>query len=219
MELTLKNISKRFGELVVLDEISASFSSGQSYAILGRSGSGKSTLLNIASGLDIPTSGDVCYDSKSILSLSSDQRARMRNARVGFIFQSHQLLPEFTVLENVAMPLFIRGVGQTEAYKNAENILSQVGLTARLSHRPAQLSGGEQQRVSIARALVTAPEMVFADEPTGSLDPTTAAGVWSMIKEMTKDKLLIVVTHDTELASSLDHRLGMISGGKLEYRD
>lgn len=216
MEIKLSDLSKSFGALSVLSKVNAVFTSGHSFAITGKSGAGKSTLLNLISGLDIPTSGEVLYNDKSIYSLTTDGRARLRNKQVGFIFQFHQLLPEFTAAENVAMPLFIRGMADGPALAEAEKILTKVGLGARLSHRPTELSGGEQQRVAVARALVTQPSVVVADEPTGSLDTTTAGEVWEMIRDFCRDRLLLVVTHDRELASSLDHRFEMIPGGSLE---
>ena len=219
MILSLNNVERRFGELVVISGITANFVSGRSYAIYGKSGSGKSTLLNIMSGLDIPTAGEVRYDNTNLFSLSTDQRARIRNQQVGFIFQFHQLLPEFSALENVAMPLFIRGIPEDEALGRADKLLATVGLSARVKHRPSQLSGGEQQRVSVARALVTEPDIVFADEPTGSLDHATSNAVWGLVREMCKDRLLVVVTHDNELVGTVDERLEMVSGGKLETRN
>jgi lipoprotein-releasing system ATP-binding protein len=215
-EIIVRNLTKRFGELSVLSGVNAVFSSGNSYAIIGKSGSGKSTLLNLMTGLDIPTSGEVLYNGKDLFSLDTDGRARLRNQQVGFIFQFHQLLPEFTAAENVAMPLFIRGTPEQSALASAEAILSKVGLASRVNHRPAELSGGEQQRVAVARALITEPDLVVADEPTGSLDAVTAAEVWGIIRESCRDRLLVVVTHDKELASSLDHRFEMVAGGVLE---
>lgn len=216
IEIRIANLTKRFGNLTVLAGINACFTSGSSYAIVGKSGSGKSTLLNLISGLDIPSSGEVLYNSCNIFSLDTDGRARLRNTQVGFIFQFHQLLPEFTAAENVAMPLFIRGASEASAMDAANKILARVGLQDRVGHRPVELSGGEQQRVAVARALVTEPEVIVADEPTGSLDSETAAEVWKIIRETCRNRLLVVVTHDSELASSLDHKFEMVPGGILE---
>jgi lipoprotein-releasing system ATP-binding protein len=221
MQIRLENLTKSYQdadrELEVIRDVTFLFPAKGSIAIIGRSGIGKSTLMHLLGGLDVPTRGRVWYDEKAISELPSDERAAFRARQVGFIFQFHHLLPEFSALENVAMPLTIGGVGDHEAFEAARELLIRMGLKNRVHHRPSQLSGGEQQRVAIARALVAKPRVVLADEPTGNLDVTTAAEVQSVVLELNKElqSTLIVVTHNHELARSMDLVVEMMPGGEL----
>lgn len=204
-------------ELVVIEGLSFVFPVTGSVAITGRSGIGKSTLMHLLGGLERPTSGKVICAGQDISVLDAEALAAFRSRTVGFVFQFHHLLPEFSALENVTLPLLIAGVKQSEADDRAEALLTRVGLKARLKHRPSQLSGGEQQRVSIARALINRPRVLLADEPTGNLDIKTAREIQDLLQEMNNDldNLLIVVTHLGELARSMDCVLEMEPGGRL----
>ncbi|MFN4896453.1 MAG: ABC transporter ATP-binding protein [Pseudomonadota bacterium] len=221
MHIRLESLTKSYQdadrELTVIRDLSFSFPERGSVAIIGRSGIGKSTLMHLLGGLDTPTSGRVLYDGQAISELSSDQRAAFRARKVGFIFQFHHLLPEFSALENVAMPLTIAGVADDSAFEQSAELLARMGLKSRVSHRPSQLSGGEQQRVAIARALVAKPRVVLADEPTGNLDVATAAEVQSIVLELNRElqNTMIVVTHNHELAKSMDVVVEMMPGGEL----
>lgn len=221
MQVRVKNLTKSYRdadrELVVIKDLTFSFPESGSVAIIGRSGIGKSTLMHVLGGLDLPSKGSVFYDDQEVSALSPDARAAFRARKVGFIFQFHHLLPEFSALENVAMPLTIAGVSDDEAYQVAAQLLGRLGLAKREGHRPSQLSGGEQQRVAIARALVAKPRVVLADEPTGNLDVRTAQEVQSIVLEMNKElhNTLIVVTHSQELARSMDMVVEMEPGGGL----
>lgn len=190
---------------------------GESLAVTGPSGIGKSTLLHILGLLDRPSSGTLLLSEQDMLLVGDDQRAQIRNRRIGFVFQFFQLLPEFSALENVLMPGIIAGERRSELKKRAEKLLDDVGLSHRLSHRPGELSGGEQQRVAIARALIMNPDVVLADEPTGNLDPETGREIEMLLKQLNDSRktTLIVVTHKESLARSLDRRVGLV-GGKLE---
>ena len=205
-----QGVSKRFKEgsldVEVLKGINLSIKKSEKIAILGASGSGKSTLLHILGGLDLPTQGKVFVQGKDLSTLSEAQRGELRNKSLGFIYQFHHLLPEFSALENVAMPLLIGDHTVTEAQEKAVDMLSKVGLEHRLEHKPAQLSGGERQRAAIARALVTNPRAVLADEPTGNLDRNTAESIFALMQELNEASgtSLIVVTHDLELAKRMD---------------
>jgi lipoprotein-releasing system ATP-binding protein len=221
MHIRVQDLTKSYKdadrELTVIKDLTFSFPEHGSVAIIGRSGIGKSTLMHLLGGLDIPTSGTVLYDDMPISSLSSDDRAALRAKKVGFIFQSHHLLPEFSALENVAMPLIISGVEDSEALDIASGLLNRMGLESRVGHRPSQLSGGEQQRVSIARALACKPRVVLADEPTGNLDVNTASDVQRILLELNRElkNTLIIVTHSHELARSMDLVVEMSPGGEL----
>ncbi len=190
----------------VLTDVNLQVMPGEKLAIVGASGSGKSTLLHLLGGLDIPTNGHVKINGRNMGELSDANRGRLRNEALGFIYQFHHLLPEFTALENVAMPLLIRGFNTDKAAYKAEVLLERVGLSARMSHKPSELSGGERQRVAIARALITEPKVVLADEPTGNLDRKTADQVLELMMRLNKGMYtsLLVVTHDTLLASKMD---------------
>ena len=204
----------------VLHSIDFEIKTGDRIAIVGPSGSGKSTLLHLLGGLDKPTSGEILIQGKNWLALSEKQRCLIRNVELGFIYQFHHLLPEFTALENVAMPLLIANTSIKNATFQARDILSKVGLSSREEHKPSQLSGGERQRVAIARALVHKPSCVFADEPTGNLDHSTAMHVFDLMLELNIElkTALVIVTHDEKLASRMDATL-TLKDGKLQGLD
>jgi lipoprotein-releasing system ATP-binding protein len=205
-------------EIVVLDGLALSVSAGEWLAIVGASGAGKSTLLNLLGGLDTPSTGEVSVAGQSLSRMSENERSQWRNQRLGFVFQTHHLLPEFTALESVAMPARIGGAPKQEAEAKAKALLEQLGMAERLSHRPAALSGGERQRVAIARALVNEPACVLMDEPTGNLDPDTAAQVLAAMSALRdRDTAFVVVTHDPAIAQRMDRQL-TLANGQLEAR-
>ena len=217
--LTGKNISKTYQDgkttTNVLHDLDININSGERVAIVGTSGSGKSTLLHILGGLDVPTSGEIWLHGQLINNLNETQRGELRNKHLGFIYQFHHLLAEFTAIENVAMPLLMRKeVPIADARDQAIQLLEKVGLGHRLSHRPGELSGGERQRVAIARALVTKPSLILADEPTGNLDYANAQAVFEILSELQKDfnTALLMVTHDRQLAQLADKQLALQNG-------
>ncbi len=209
--LRAENIAKDFtdgmrNELHVLNNISFSLDRGETSAIIGTSGSGKTTLLNILGGLDKPTSGHVFLNDADVHKLTEKKRCILRNQHFGFIYQFHHLLPEFTALENVAMPLLIKGGSVEDTKQKAEKVLSDVGLAKRIHHKPGELSGGERQRAAIARALIHQPDCIFADEPTGNLDRKNAVQAIDLIINLNKEyhTSLVIVTHDLKIAEQMD---------------
>lgn len=215
--LNARNLSKVVtsaeGELVILDDLSLSLDKGDSLAIVGTSGSGKSTLLGLLAGLDLPSSGEVRLAGHQLGALNEDERARVRAEHVGFVFQSFQLLDSLNALENVMLPLELHG--RRDAQQRARDLLERVGLGARLHHYPRQLSGGEQQRVAVARAFAAEPDVLFADEPTGNLDSHTGANITELLFELNRERgtTLVLVTHDERLAQRC-HNLLRLEGGR-----
>ena len=212
--INIRSIYKSYGGLNVLKGINLDIATGEVLSIVGPSGAGKTTLLQIAGTLERPDSGSVCYDGKDITGLPDKKLSAFRNANIGFVFQFHQLLPEFTALENVAMPLLIGGERRGKAEKRAAELLDTLGLSERLKHKPAQLSGGEKQRVAIARAIANAPAVVFADEPTGSLDSHNRDEIRQIIRSLNEQtgQTLVIVTHDPSVAAISDRIVSMSDG-------
>ncbi len=222
--ITLKGLSKTFikdgNNIEVLRGIDFTIAQGQSLAILGVSGSGKSTLIHILGTLDHPTSGNVLFDDINVFDWNENKLADFRNRKIGFVFQFHNLLPEFSCLENTMMPALIQDMPYREAKERAEAILNEVGLGNRLTHKPGELSGGEQQRVAVARALINEPEIILADEPTGNLDTETGKKIEDLLVRFNQNKniTLVVVTHNKSLADRMSQSIGL-KDGKIYSRD
>lgn len=216
--LEVTNLTQQFRsgdkELTVLDHVDFSVEKGTTCSIVGPSGSGKTTLLGLCAGLDRPTTGEVILNDVKLGPLSEDQRAEVRNKHVGFVFQTFQLVPTLTALENVMVPLELRGVKTSEVQRDAEELLTQVGLADRMTHYPAQLSGGEQQRVAIARAFINKPKILFADEPTGNLDSETGGIIEELLFDLNKARgtTLVLVTHDLSLAEQCQRIIRLKNG-------
>jgi lipoprotein-releasing system ATP-binding protein len=212
-----KNIHKHFDDLHVLKGVDLTIEQGEIVSIVGASGAGKTTLLQILGTLDIASAkeqSELKINEVSIINLTEKQLAKFRNETLGFIFQFHQLLPEFTALENVCLPAFIKGVSKAEAEKKAKELLAFLGLSDRSAHRPNELSGGEQQRVAVARALINKPKVIFADEPSGNLDSESAENLHNLFFKLRDEfgQTFVIVTHNTELANMADRKLTMVDG-------
>ena len=209
-----KNIIKRYGTLTVLRGLDMTINQGEVVSIVGPSGAGKTTLLQIVGTLDRPDEGIVSYDGQDISRLSEKDLARFRNQNIGFVFQFHQLLPEFTTVENVAIPALIGGTPRQQAYSRSKELLDYMGLTERLDHKPSQLSGGERQRVAVARALINSPKVILADEPSGSLDTANKVELHNLFFKLRDEmkQTFVIVTHDESLAKQADRTLRMADG-------
>ena len=223
MELIrIEELKKSYGDskktVEVLKGISLTINRGETVAIVGASGVGKSTLLNLLGGLDRPTSGEVYYEGKPVFKHDDRKLAAFRNSSIGFVFQFHHLLPEFTALENVVLPALIGGASFNEAAERATGLLVEVGLKDRLNHKPGELSGGEQQRTAMVRALMRSPSVILADEPTGNLDSRTGEEVFEILMEQNRSRgmTMIIVTHNEKLAGRLTRRLRMVDGNIIE---
>lgn len=212
--IEIKNLTKSFGNLQVLKGVNLSISRGEVTSIVGASGAGKTTLLQLVGALDKPSSGTISFDGKELSGMSSKQLAAFRNKHIGFVFQFHQLLPEFTALENIIIPAMIAGRSRSDAEKDAMELLALMGLKERATHKPSELSGGENQRVAVARALINRPCLVLADEPSGSLDSHNKEELHKLFFEL-RDKFgqtFLIVTHDEKLASLTDRTIRMVDG-------
>lgn len=209
-----ENLSKSFGNLQALKGVSLSISKGEVVSVVGASGAGKSTLLQILGTLSTPDTGSLIIDGQEVLHMNASRLSAFRNRRIGFVFQSHRLLPEFTALENVMIPSLIAGLSNKESASRAKALLSEVGLSDRMDHKPSELSGGEAQRVAIARALVNNPAVLFADEPSGNLDSATKQDIHRIFFEMREKhgQTIVIVTHDETLADMCDRKLVMSDG-------
>jgi len=220
-QISLKNVSKSFEDLdvPVLNNLSLEINASERVAILGSSGSGKSTLLHIIAGLDDPSKGNVFFNNDLITKLSDNNKSILRNKHIGFVYQSHHLLKDFSAIENVMMPLIIRRNDSLKDFNQAKNILKKLGLGSRLNHFPHQLSGGERQRVAIARAIITSPDIILADEPTGNLDHKNANIVFESFLELTEEfkTAIVLVTHDQSLARKMN-KIYHLSSGKLKSK-
>ncbi|NNE42417.1 MAG: ABC transporter ATP-binding protein [Marinicaulis sp.] len=207
--LRLDNVSRRYGDLVIIENVNLELKRGETVALLGPSGSGKSSLLHIAGLLEAPSAGEVWIDNIATSSLSDAERTRIRRDTLGFVYQFHHLLPEFTAIDNVALPRMISGESKSKALKEARRLLTSLGLGERVTHQPGQLSGGEQQRTAIARALANHPSVLLADEPTGNLDPKTSDVVFDSLLEIVRQEGLsaLIATHDRRLAERMDRTL------------
>ena len=212
--IQVRDISKSYGNLQVLSDINLDIMKSEIVSIVGPSGAGKTTLLQIIGTLERPDSGRVLYDDEDVMSLKDARLAKFRNRNIGFVFQFHQLLPEFTVVENVAMPALIGGSSRAYAFSKAKELIEYLGLTARADHKPAQLSGGERQRAAVARALVNSPRVVLADEPSGSLDSHNRRELHKLFFDLRRDmgQTFVIVTHDESLAADTDRIIHMRDG-------
>lgn len=218
--LSAQNLLKKYSNLTVVNNVSLTIDKGEVISVIGASGAGKSTLLHLLGALDKPDAGSVTINDINLFELSSKKQAAFRNKEMGFVFQFHHLLPEFSAIENVSVPLWISGKSPNEAMTEAEKMLNVVGLGNRLDNKPSELSGGEQQRVAIARALVNKPSIVMADEPTGNLDSNNAASVHELFLELRKqfNQTIVMITHNEELARMTDRTLVMKDGSIVEER-
>lgn len=212
--LYAKDIYKSYGDLEVLKGVDIEINKGELLSITGKSGAGKTTLLHILGTLDRPDKGSVIYGDKDITSMSHSEILELRQDRIGFIFQFHHLLPEFTALENVCLPAFIKKIERKKAIQDAEDLLSYLGLKDRMEHKPGQLSGGEQQRVAVARALINTPDVIFADEPSGNLDEQTSGVLHDWIYKLSREKgyTFVIVTHNKDLAAMCDRNMQIVEG-------
>ncbi|GAB4319278.1 MAG: ABC transporter ATP-binding protein [Bacteroidales bacterium] len=214
MVIRVKDIRKSFGKLEVLKGVDLQVQSGEIVSVVGASGAGKSTLLHIMGTLDRPSSGEIWFDDRQVLTLNDDKLSEFRNRHIGFVFQFHHLLPEFTALENICIPAFIAGMGKREAEKRAAELLELTGLSDRAGHKPAELSGGEQQRVAVARALMNQPDILLADEPSGNLDSASAQSLHQLFFDLRSElgQTFVIVTHNPLLADMADRKVEIVDG-------